>query len=99
MEKLDHKNVKCYQFDSIKAISDSPGSDGSPPFLTSSFDSVLVDAPCSALGQRPCIANKITLNQLKSFPVIQHKLLLTAAQLLKEGGTLVYSTCTVTVEE
>ncbi len=40
-----------------------------------SFDRVLVDAPCSALGQRPLIFNNITKNQLKSYIVYQRKIL------------------------
>ena len=40
-----------------------------------SFDRILVDAPCSALGQRPLILNDITINQLKSYISYQRKIL------------------------
>ncbi|PNF14978.1 hypothetical protein B7P43_G01547 [Cryptotermes secundus] len=70
-----------------------------PPFIQESFDRILLDAPCSALGQRPQLANRITVNQLKSYPLLQRKLFHSAVSLLKCGGTLIYSTCTVTHEE
>ncbi|KAH9503791.1 putative methyltransferase nsun6 [Bulinus truncatus] len=99
MEALKTNNMEMYVFDSTKALSKCSESDSRPPYPPETFDRILVDAPCSALGQRPCHVNKISLNQLRSYPVIQHKLLLTAAQLLKPGGVLVYSTCTITKEE
>ncbi|XP_069683701.1 tRNA (cytosine(72)-C(5))-methyltransferase NSUN6 isoform X2 [Periplaneta americana] len=70
-----------------------------PPFRPESFDRILLDAPCSALGQRPQLANKITVSQLKSYPPLQRKLFQSAVSLLKPGGVLVYSTCTVTLAE
>ena len=71
----------------------------SPPYLPSSFRWILLDAPCSALGQRPQILTKCSLKELKSFPVIQRRLLENAVQLLKCGGTLVYSTCSIVPDE
>ncbi len=40
-----------------------------------SFDKILVDAPCSALGQRPLIYNDITVNQLNSYISYQRMIL------------------------
>lgn len=37
------------------------------------FDRILLDVPCSALGQRPSIKNSMTLNSLKSYPGYQRK--------------------------
>ncbi|CAL4160001.1 unnamed protein product, partial [Meganyctiphanes norvegica] len=71
----------------------------SPPFLPLSFDYILLDAPCSGLGQRPQLATKMSLKCLKSFPVMQRKLFENAVQLLRVGGKLVYSTCTIVAEE
>ncbi|CAG5120499.1 unnamed protein product [Candidula unifasciata] len=99
MENLKSACIEIYTFDSTKAVADDAVPSNGPPFPPGTFDRILVDAPCSALGQRPSYVNKMTLNQLKSFPVIQHKLLLTAVKLLKPGGVLVYSTCTITREE
>lgn len=64
-----------------------------------SFDKILLDAPCSALGQRPMLVQEAKVKELKSFPKLQKKLFDKAMELLKPGGILVYSTCTVTLDE
>lgn len=69
-------------------------------FSENSFDKILLDAPCSALGQRPQYYQPMKLKELRSFAKLQKKLFATAVQLLKNnGGVLVYSTCTFTIEE
>lgn len=70
-----------------------------PPYSCSSFKWILLDAPCSALGQRPQIQTRMNIKELQSFPIVQRNLLFTAVRLLKPGGKLVYSTCTIVVEE
>ncbi|KAK4322389.1 hypothetical protein Pmani_006848 [Petrolisthes manimaculis] len=70
-----------------------------PPYPRSSFKWILLDAPCSALGQRPQLHTKMSIKELQSFPVIQRRLLQNAVTLLQPGGRLVYSTCTITSEE
>ncbi|XP_018056758.1 PREDICTED: putative methyltransferase NSUN6 isoform X3 [Atta colombica] len=57
------------------------------------------DTPCSALGQRPQLYNTITPMQLHSYIPLQRNLFSTAVRLLKPKGTLVYSTCTITIAE
>ncbi|CAL1528854.1 unnamed protein product [Lymnaea stagnalis] len=99
MERFKTPNMEIYTFDATHAVLADAVLTGGPPYPPASFDRILVDAPCSALGQRPSFINNITLKQLQSFPVIQHQLLLTAVKLLKPGGVIVYSTCTVTKEE
>ena len=64
-----------------------------------SFDKILLDAPCSALGQRPMLVQASRLKELKSFAKLQKKLMEKAVSLLRPGGILVYSTCTITLEE
>ena len=49
---------------------------GSPPYPPNTFDMVLLDGPCSALGQRPIAVNKMSAKCLESFPRIQRSLLL-----------------------
>ena len=71
----------------------------SPPYHPETFDRVLLDAPCSALGQRPQFFNKIRLKEFKSFSKVQKKLVSSAISHLKPGGVLVYSTCTLAQEE
>jgi 16S rRNA C967 or C1407 C5-methylase (RsmB/RsmF family) len=61
------------------------------------FDRILLDAPCSALGQRPNVClepSKTDLKALKAHAQKQQCLLQAAVKLLKPGGRLVYSTCT-----
>ncbi|XP_046678944.1 tRNA (cytosine(72)-C(5))-methyltransferase NSUN6 [Homalodisca vitripennis] len=101
-ETMQADCVRAYAFDSTRAVSASAhasGSDWSPPFAPNTFDHVLLDAPCSALGQRPQISCKITSKQISSHPKLQRKLFTTAVQLVKPGGSLVYSTCSLTREE
>ena len=64
-------------------------------FGKGSFDRVLLDGPCSALGQRPRLALDATHVDMPGFAKVQKRLLRTAAALCKSGGVLVYSTCTV----
>ena len=48
--------------------------EGAPPYPPGSFDRVLVDAPCSALGQRPSVKNNMMIREVGSFPKLQRKL-------------------------
>lgn len=66
-----------------------------PPFREASFARVLLDAPCSALGQRPRFTVRDTGARVRSHAHVQRALLVNAARLLARGGTLVYSTCTL----
>ena len=54
---------------------DPPSDPGPPPYPPNSFDRVLVDAPCSALGQRPQPVCQLRLRELLSYPPYQRKLL------------------------
>ncbi|XP_049873958.1 tRNA (cytosine(72)-C(5))-methyltransferase NSUN6 [Pectinophora gossypiella] len=91
--------VKIYFYDSTKICSNTRGLNGEPPFQPKTFDKVLLDAPCSGLGQRPQLNNKMTPKMLQSYKFMQRKLFEAAAKVLKVHGKLVYSTCTVTVDE
>ncbi|NAW01337.1 16S rRNA (cytosine(967)-C(5))-methyltransferase RsmB, partial [Salmonella sp. hn-h4] len=64
-------------------------------------DRVLCDVPCSGLGilrKKPDLRYK-TLGELPSLCVLQAKILATASRYVKEGGRLVYSTCTLNPQE
>ncbi len=66
------------------------------------YDAILVDAPCSGLGvmrRKPDIKYTKREEDLKSLQTIQLNILKNAVHLLKVGGKLVYSTCTVDKEE
>jgi 16S rRNA (cytosine967-C5)-methyltransferase len=66
------------------------------------FPWILLDAPCSGtgtLGRNPEIRWRISPAAIEAFPPLQRKLLRNALAVLAPGGTLVYSTCSLEVEE
>jgi NOL1/NOP2/sun family putative RNA methylase len=66
------------------------------------FDRILLDAPCSATGairKALKVLDMWNINGIKRLAGTQRQLILTAFNLLKPGGTLVYSTCSVEPEE
>lgn len=67
-----------------------------------SFDRVLVDAPCSGEGmfrKTPAALTEWSEEHVHGCSVRQQRLLDTAAELVRPGGFLVYSTCTFAPEE
>ncbi|XP_020268515.1 putative methyltransferase NSUN6 isoform X2 [Asparagus officinalis] len=65
-------------------------------YMPNSFDRVLLDAPCSALGLRPRLfAGEETLESLHHHARYQKKMFDQAIQLVRTGGVIVYSTCTI----
>ncbi|MBP3381054.1 MAG: 16S rRNA (cytosine(967)-C(5))-methyltransferase RsmB, partial [Clostridia bacterium] len=72
-----------------------------PAALKGQFDRVLCDAPCSGFGvirRKPEIRYK-SLADFKDLPKLQLEILSRAAEMVKSGGVLQYSTCTLRVEE
>lgn len=66
------------------------------------FDRVLVDAPCTGTGtlsKKPDIKWKKDIFDIHNLNISQLKLLSKAATLVKSGGIVVYSTCSVEPEE
>jgi 16S rRNA (cytosine967-C5)-methyltransferase len=66
------------------------------------FDRVLVDVPCSGSGtlrRAPEIKWRLSPQDIKDFTVLQGRLITRAASYVKEGGSLIYSTCSVMAEE
>ena len=73
-----------------------------PPFRSARFDAVLVDAPCSGLGalrRRPDARWRIEASDISELADLQRRLLDATAPLVRIGGRLVYSVCTITAEE
>lgn len=63
-----------------------------------SFDRILIDAPCSGFGvirRKPDMKYTKSSEDSARLATIQQSILHETAQLLKPGGTLVYSTCTM----
>ncbi|MBS1678770.1 MAG: methyltransferase domain-containing protein [Actinobacteria bacterium] len=70
--------------------------------LPEGFDRVLLDAPCSDLGtlaSRPDARWRKSPRTIERVAAVQEKALVNAAKLLAPGGTLVYSTCTISRRE
>jgi 16S rRNA (cytosine967-C5)-methyltransferase len=70
--------------------------------LPEGFDRILLDAPCSDLGtlaSRPDARWRKSPRTIERVAAVQEKALVNAAKLLAPGGTLVYSTCTISRRE
>ncbi|MGI6119565.1 MAG: 16S rRNA (cytosine(967)-C(5))-methyltransferase RsmB [Desulfosporosinus sp.] len=68
----------------------------------SSYQRVLVDAPCSGLGvlrRRADLRWQKDEQDIKDFPILQLAILERAASCVAVGGNLIYSTCTIEPEE
>ncbi|MDP8987841.1 MAG: hypothetical protein M3N11_05770 [Actinomycetota bacterium] len=73
-----------------------------PPWPPASFDRVLVDAPCTGLGvlhRRPDARWRRRPDDVPRLAALQRQLLDAGAGLVRRGGTLVYSVCTLTAAE
>lgn len=66
------------------------------------FDKILLDAPCSGEGtlrKSPKTFQMWNEDMIKKIASTQRKLISSAIKILKEGGEMVYSTCTLAPEE
>ncbi len=73
-----------------------------PPLRAGVFDRVLLDAPCSGIGvlrRRPDARWQLRPEAIDELAGLQRALLGAAAQLVRPGGVLAYSVCTVTAAE
>ncbi|MCB1246068.1 MAG: methyltransferase domain-containing protein [Acidimicrobiia bacterium] len=73
-----------------------------PPFAPNSFDRVLLDAPCTGLGtlrRRPELRHRIDDRAPERYGRLQCELVAACLPLVKPGGRLVYSVCTLFPEE
>jgi 16S rRNA (cytosine967-C5)-methyltransferase len=76
--------------------------DGTQPGLGPGFDRVLLDAPCSDLGalaSRPDARWRKSPAAIERLAGVQSQLLERAFEALRPGGTLIYSTCTISRRE
>ncbi len=71
-------------------------------FAPGTFDRVLLDAPCSGLGalrRRPDARWRIQPKDVDELAALQRRLLTASAEVVRPGGMLVYSVCTITAVE
>ena len=94
LSSLGLSNITCICYDSTKLTEKNK--------LIESFDKVLLDAPCLGLGvvrRKPDILLNLKDENLDEIEAIQAKLLDQAYHMVKSGGTLVYSTCSINKKE
>eukprot|EP00053_Salpingoeca_punica_P009534 m.85385 g.85385 ORF g.85385 m.85385 type:complete len:481 (-) comp15052_c0_seq3:585-2027(-) len=95
--------VEVHAADATKLVQ-PPGQAAKKPKIDfpcdeASFDRVLLDAPCTGLGQRPRNVCPTSAKDAMEAPQYQKKLFAVAVRMVKPGGTLVYSTCSFNPEE
>lgn len=89
MERLGIKSVKTIEVNALE-------------YEDSKFDRVLADVPClgsGTLSKKPDIKWKKDVFDLRKINDLQYELLVKASQLVKNGGVVVYSTCSIEPEE
>lgn len=89
-KRLGLENVECV------------AGDGATVSFREPFDAILLDAPCSntgVLSRRPDVRWRVREKDIAGAAELQGKLLRNAARLLRPGGRLVYSTCSLEPEE
>lgn len=85
-------NIHCLALDGLQPL----------PVAENAFDRVLVDAPCSGTGtlrRNPEIRWRISPADILDLSQRQKQLLFNAARVVKPGGRLIYSTCSVEPDE
>jgi 16S rRNA (cytosine967-C5)-methyltransferase len=85
-------SIHCVALDGLRSL----------PLAENAFDRVLIDAPCSGTGtlrRNPEIRWRITPDDIRDLSQRQKRLLFNAAGAVKPGGRLVYSTCSVEIDE
>ena len=88
IDRLGLKNIELTSFDAAK-LQDK---------YLNAFDYVLVDAPCSGLGvmgRKAEIRYNRSIEDIKTLAKLQRDILANAVKYLKNGGSLLYSTCTI----
>lgn len=89
LERLGCQNYRLINHDSRYAHTD----------YSLQADRVLVDPPCTGLGVTPKLSIETTKGDVENLASYQKQFLSVAKSLVKPGGTVVYSVCTITGEE
>lgn len=94
------KNIEKYGIKNAVVLNEKP--ENIKTVFGKLFDKILVDAPCSGEGmfrKDPDMIKTWSPSEVEKFSLWQREILNTASGCLKDGGTLVYSTCTFSMEE
>lgn len=94
------KNIEMFGITNSIVTSESP--ERLERYFSGFFDKVLVDAPCSGEGmfrKEPSMVKNWETCGTSYYTDIQRQILPSAANMLKAGGYMVYSTCTFSPEE
>ena len=86
------RNIQLIVYDATREL----------PFTNRLFDRVLVDAPCSGTGtlrHNPEIRWRLQSSDIAELSVKQRSILRNAAAMVRRGGLLIYSTCSLETEE
>lgn len=100
--KIDRINENAKRLGITNIIAEKRDAAVYEPRFKESADRILVDSPCSGLGiirKKPDIKYQRKPEDIKELSQLSLKILLNAAEYLKKGGRMVFSTCTLTYEE
>lgn len=92
LEKQAAESARIVQYDAMLEL----------PFADESFDVILIDAPCSGTGtirHNPEIRYFLREEDFEILSGKQLTILQNASKILKTGGRLIYSTCSLETEE
>ncbi|HYO90673.1 MAG TPA: RsmB/NOP family class I SAM-dependent RNA methyltransferase, partial [Pyrinomonadaceae bacterium] len=90
--RLNIRSVRAIVHDAERAL----------PFAPETFDRALVDAPCTGTGtlrRNPEIRWRIRAEDIQALQSVQLRILRNTVKVVRRGGRLVYSTCSVEPEE
>jgi 16S rRNA C967 or C1407 C5-methylase (RsmB/RsmF family) len=88
--RMGCSNITCFVHDSRYLNSDFP---------SLGPDKVLVDPPCSALGIQPKVYEYTSTTEIDALARYQQQFLAAASKIVKPGGRVVYSVCTLSLQE
>ena len=86
------RNIRLVVYDAMQEL----------PFANHSFDRVLVDAPCSGTGtlrHNPEIRWRLQASDITELSAKQKRILTNTAAMVRGHGVLIYSTCSLEIEE
>jgi 16S rRNA (cytosine967-C5)-methyltransferase len=102
-KKRSMQAAKLFKFLNIKGNNLLTADGIKPPLREDTIiDKILIDAPCTGSGtfsNNPELKWRQNSAFLRQNTIVQHKLLESGINLLKSGGTLIYSTCSLYAEE